>query len=254
YAGIVMLDARALGSKVDTLVLANLAEYLTQRLHGTTEVAFTPVGFWYSRGDGLLREKVAAVDFLSRFGRADIAAENELVRTAAQLSLEDRSRLAEVLARRGQIAAARQLLEATWARVRVDGRRAVLPDSSMIPFYFWSTVGPYARLLTATVAVDPNHALIGPLTEAAVQQGRADGGWYWTTQDYGAAITALASLEQRRRSLGDRTMRVRAGKRLLLEGGTATPQDSSVALQGLLARQAGQSSLRLSLEAGPGEN
>ena len=38
-----------------------------------------------------LREQVAAVDFLSRFGTPDVAAENELLRTAAACS---RSRIA----------------------------------------------------------------------------------------------------------------------------------------------------------------
>jgi uncharacterized protein YfaS (alpha-2-macroglobulin family) len=252
YGGLVMLDARTVGVKVDTLVLAHLAEYLTQALHGTVATGFTPVASWYTRRDMQLRDQVAAVDFLSRFGRADVAAENELLRTAAQLSLEDRARLAEVLARRGQMESARRLMEATWAMVKVEGRRAVIPDSSITPFYFWSSVRPYAQILMATLALDANHPLIGPLAEAVVQQGRADRGWYWTTQDYGAAASALGALERRRRSLGDRTVRVSAGKRVLLEGG-ASARDSSVALQGLLTRQQGQASLRLALQGGPGE-
>ena len=49
-------------------------------------------------------------------------------------------------------------------------------------------------------------------------------------------------------------MRVSANKRVLLEGSTTTTaRDSSVALQGLVTRQAGQASLRLSLDASPGE-
>ena len=252
YGGLVMLDARAAGAKVDTLVLSRLADYLTQSLHGTVLATFTPVARWYDRRDIDLREKVAAVDFLSRLGRADVAAENELLRTAAQLSLEDRARLAEVLVRRGQTEPARRLMEATWALVRVEGRRAVISDSLITPFYFWSPIGPYARILTATLALDPNHALIGPLAESMVQRGNAEHGWSWTTQDYGAAATALAALERRRTSLGERSIRVSAGKHVLLESGTGT-RDSSVSLQGLLTHEAGQQVLRLSLSASPGE-
>src|SRR5204863_842610 len=135
YAGLVMLDARAAGVKVDTLALSRLADYLAQALHGTVAAGFTPVASWYTRRDMHLRDQVAAVDFLSRSCHADIAAENELLRTAAQLAVEDRARLAEVLARRGQMEPARRLMEATWAVVQVEGRRAVIPDSTKIPFY-----------------------------------------------------------------------------------------------------------------------
>src|SRR5438067_13061195 len=83
------------------------------------------------------------------------------------------ARLAEVLTRRGQVEPARRLMEATWALVRVEGRRAVIPDSSITPFYFSSSIRPYARILTATLALDANHPLIGALAEAVVQQQRA---------------------------------------------------------------------------------
>jgi uncharacterized protein YfaS (alpha-2-macroglobulin family) len=252
YGGLVMLDARGTGAKVDTLVLSRLADYLTQSLHGTVAARFTPVASWYDRREIDLRDKVAAVDFLSRLGRPDVPAENELLRTAAQLSLEDRARLAEVLARRKQTEPARRLMEATWAVVRVEGRRAVIPDSLITSFYFWSPIRPYARILMATLALDPNHPLIGPLAESVVQRGRAESSWYWTTQDYGSAAAALAALEQRRKSLGERSVRVGAGKRVLLESGTAA-RDSSVALQGLVTRESGQQSLRLSLAASPGD-
>lgn len=252
YAGLVMLDARDAGAKVDTLVLGRLADYLTQTLHGTLPARFTPVASWYGRRDMDLRDKVAAVDFLGRFGHTDLAAENELLRNAAQLSLEDRARLAEVLARRGQLALARQLMQATWARVSVEGSRAVIPDSAITPFYFWSRVSPYARILIATLAIDQNHPLVGPLAETVVAQGRAAGSWDWTTQDYGSAASALVALEQRRRSLGDRTIRVTSGKRLLYESGAGS-RDSTIALQGLVSKDGDQQVVRLSLNAGAGE-
>ena len=246
YAGLVMLDARAAGIKVDTLVLSRLSDYLSASLHGTAVASFTPVANWYVRREMSLRDQLAAVDFLSRFGRADVASENDLLRNAAQLSVEDRARLAEVLARRRQMEAARRLMEATWAVVKVEGRRAVIPDSTILPFYFYSSVRPYAQILMGTLAVDPNHPLIGPLAEAVVAQGRADGNWFWTTQDLGAGAAALAALERRQHALGTRTIRVSSGKRVLLA-------DSSVSLQGLLERQSGQNALRLALQASPGD-
>ena len=251
YAGSILLDARALGVKVDTLVISRLADYLGQALHGTVAARFTPVATWYTRRDVELRERVAAVDFLSRAGRADVAAENELLRNAAELAIEDRARLAEVLARRGQMAPARMLMEATWPLVRVDGRRAVLPDSALPTFYFSSYARPYARILTATLAIDRNNRLVGPLAEALVEAGRVAARSYWTTQDYGTAAGALATLEKSRSSAGDRTVRVTAGNRLLLESGAA--RDSSISLQGLLAREQGQDALRLAMQAGAGD-
>ena len=251
YAGAILLDARAAGVKVDTLVISHLADYLGQALHGTVVARFTPVASWYTSRSLELRDRVAAVDFLSRAGRADVAAENELLRGAAELALEDRARLAEVLVRRGQMAPARALMEATWPLVRVEGRRAVLPDSLSPHFYFSSYARPYARLLTATLAIDRNNRLVGPLAEALVEAGRLAARSYWTTQDYGTAAGALATLDARRSSSGDRSVRVIAGNRVLLESGT---RDSTINLQGLLAREQGQDALRLAMQAGPGDD
>ena len=138
---------------------------------------------------------MAAVDFLSRFGRPDIAAENELVRTAAMLTLEDRARLAEVLARRKQIAARAQLMRPTWALVqrrgppRVDSRFGARRRSTSR-----RTFGPIARLLTATLAVDPETCAHRPAGGDAGRRRRALAPrWIWNTQDY-----ALGDLGARR--------------------------------------------------------
>ena len=249
YAGRVLVDARAVGVKVDSTVLVKLAEYLTRAAHGTAPSAFTPVAWYYTRRDVELRDKLAAADFVSRLGTADIAMEDELLRNAAQLELEDRARLADVLARRGQLEPARRLMQSVWSLVRVEGRTAVIPDSLFGQFYFASYARPLANVLSATLAIDPNHPLIGPLTEALVARGRS---LYWTTQDYGTAAGALATLEQRRRSLGDRKVRVTSGSRVLLEGGTGG-RDSTIGLEDLLVKEQDQQTLRLSLQAGPGD-
>ncbi|MEP6990602.1 MAG: hypothetical protein ABJA80_06680, partial [bacterium] len=219
-------------------------------------LAFSPVADWMERRDIRLREQVASVDFLSRYGRPDVAAENELLRSAALLTIEDRSRLAEVLQRRKQTAAARRLMEPTWALIKVEGRRAVLPDSSPAPFYFESRVRPMARVLLATLAIEPGHPLVGPLAEGLVDQTRAGSrGWYWNTQDYASAVSALAALDRQQRAQGERIVRVRAGDRVILQGGAAAQaamRDSSVALSGLLSTAGSGRLLHLSLDAGGG--
>ncbi|MEO6525301.1 MAG: MG2 domain-containing protein [Gemmatimonadaceae bacterium] len=256
YAGLVMLDARDANAdaKVDTVVLNGIAAYLTTNLRGKADVAFTPVAYWTERRPLRLREQVAAVDFLSRYGRPDVAAENELLRTAAQLTIEDRARFAEVLVRRRQIVAARRLMEPTWALLRMEGRRAVLPDSLTTDFYFESRSRPTARVLLATLAIDPAHPMIGPLAEGLMQQSRAESKeWIWNTQDYASTVTALAALERAQRGRGDRIVRVRSGDRLLMQGGDAAQRalrDSTVALRGLATGASGARRLRLSLDAG----
>jgi uncharacterized protein YfaS (alpha-2-macroglobulin family) len=254
YAGAMLLDARDAGVKVDSAALSRVAQYVSHQLHDTTQAEATPVSYWYQQQSRMLRlrDQVAAIDFLSRFGRPDIAAENELLRTAAMLSLEDRARLAQLLARRGQSAPARQLMASVWSRVHVDGRRAVIADSTAPHFYFESYIRPYARVLTATLAVDPASALIGPLVETLAMQGKASRATLaWNTQDYASAVTALAAFEQRQRGQASRAIRVAsAGTPVFQAAGVG--RDSSVALTGLLANAPNAKTLRLSLDAGPG--
>jgi hypothetical protein len=204
-----------------------------------------------------LREQVAAADFLSRYGKPDVAAENELLRTAAQLTHEDRARLAELFVRRQQLPTARRLMEPTWAMIRVEGRRAVLPDSiADDDFYFRSEARPLARLLRATIAVDPEHPLIGPLLESLSEVGRANkGAWMWNTQDYAAAVSAFAAADRLQRAREERVVRVRAGRRTVLQGGAAAQRamhDSSIALAGLVPASASAQTLHLAVDAGQG--
>jgi len=249
YAGIVLLEARDIGVKVDTAVLSRVAHYVETDFHATVTHVSGPIALWQDNRQIRLRDQVAAVDFLSRIGRPDLAAENELLTTASLLTLEDRARLAEVLSRRKQMAAARRLMTPMWNVVKVEGRRASIPDSAHVAFYFQSEIRPIARVLTATIAVDPNHALIGPLVETLVLQARAQG--YWNTQDYGSAISALAAYDAVRRGQPERTVRLKLRDNAVITAGAA--RDSSVALTGLLADAAGGRVLRALLDAGPGD-
>ena len=256
YAGMVLVDARDEGIPVDTLVLSRLGDYLNGALKvDPGAVTFAPVRNW-NNVSLQYGERIAAVDFLSRRGRPNVAAENELLRVAAMLDVESRLRLAEVLARRREMAPARALVAPVWSRVHMEGRRATLPDSLGGDFYFTSRIRPMARLLTATLAVDPQNALIGPLAETLVQRGVRGPVSYWNTQDYAFAVAALATLDRVQRARGERTVRVRINERTLLEGGrtTSAPRDSTIPLTGLLTTGGnGGAALRVSLDASAGE-
>lgn len=249
YAGRTLLAARAAGAAVDDSVIQRLATYLTNQLHDPKSL-MVPVAHWYDDQKVRLGERVAAADFLSRAGRPDIAAENDLLQRAQMLSWEDRALLAEMLARRRELVAARALLAPAWAQITVEGRRAVLPtDASAKYFYFWSTVRPAARLLTATLAVQPGHPLVGPLVEAVAQRGRGDPWWWWDTQDYASAVEALARYDTYRQRAAARALRVTRGARVLFEkpaGGDLG--DTTIALTDLVAtRPDGKQTLQVSL-------
>jgi uncharacterized protein YfaS (alpha-2-macroglobulin family) len=235
HAGAALLAARAAGASVRDTVLASLADYLFRSVHRPFRIV-GPLASWYADLRIRFAENVAAVDFLSRLGRPDIAGENDLLRMAPQMAWEDRVRLAEVVARRGGVDAARSLLGPIWAEVRVEGRRAVLPPSAMRPFYFWSDRRPLARLLSATLAADSASPLIGPLVETLVEQGRAARGWWWNTQDYGAAVEALADFTARQRTAARRGFTVASAGRVLFrsDGTGEALRESSADLSGLL--------------------
>jgi uncharacterized protein YfaS (alpha-2-macroglobulin family) len=248
YAGAVLLDAKTAGLAVDDSVLARVGTYLTQSLADGRPI-LAPVARWYTDGSVRLSDRVMAVDYLSRAGLRNRAAENELLRLSAQLVWEDRVRLALVLARGGDRAAARGLLEEAWRSVTVEGRTATLPEAAYRTFYFDSRIRPAAYLLSATLAVEPAHPLVGPLVETLVAQGRGLG-WVWNTQDYGTAVEALADFQERQQAAAGRGVRVTAGSRPVLSSGqVGAARDSSVALRDLVERGKDGARLRLRLEA-----
>jgi len=217
FAGEALLAARDAGIPVRDSVLARLSNYLYRSAHQRGTI-MAPIASWYSNLRVVLAEQVAAADFLSRIGKPDLPTENELYRQTAQLAWEDRLRLAQMMARRGARGAARQLISPIWASVRVEGRRAVLPDSARRPywFYFPSSQRPVARLLSATLVVDSTNALIAPLVETLVEQARGSaGGWYWNTQDFGTAAAALADFTARQTRVAQRGYEVRAGNQVV---------------------------------------
>ncbi|MEO7332659.1 MAG: MG2 domain-containing protein [Gemmatimonadales bacterium] len=256
YAGAFLADAKRAGFAVSDTVLGRAAGWLSAKLRDLGPV-HSPVAYWYHDVQSRLRERVAAADFVSRLGQPDLAAENELVRSASLLGWEDRVRLAQILARRGAVQNARALLEPIWRTVTVEGNRAVIPDSAAHRFYFYSRIRPVARLLQATMAVDSTHPLIGPLVQTLVGRGRAERGWYrwWNTQDAASSAEALAEYARRQRSAVKRGFTVSGGGRTLLTlapGVIGAERDVNVPT---LLTPVGRDSVRLTLRLaaqGPG--
>ena len=247
YAGAVLLDAKVAGLAVDDSVLARLGGYLQRSLAERGPI-MAPVAAWYDSSQVRLSDRVMAVDYLSRAGLRDRAAENELLRLTAQLAWEDRIRLAHVLGRSGDRAAALRLLEPAWDAVKVEGRTATLPKASRRAFYFFSPVRPIAWLLSATLAVNPAHPLVGPMVETLVQQGRA-ADWTWNTQDLGTAVSALADFQRHQRAGAARGVRVLSGKQTVFDvAALGAASEKSVALDRILGGAA-VGKLRLSLAA-----
>lgn len=248
YAGLFLLDARDAGIAVDDSVLTRLGAFLGRSALATADSM--PMFDWYPRRPYWLSERVAVADYLSRTKRPDVAFENRLIAELGGMRYEDRARLAEVVARRGATREAANILGPLWAAVKIQGRRAVLPDSALRTsgFYFESAVRPAARLLMATLATSPSHPLVGPLVENVVQQGRATR--IWNTQDWAMAVEALSAFERKQLAATEGTIRATAQGHTLVEGQvnrTAT-RDSSIALTGLLGNAPNDArSLRVSL-------
>ncbi|MEO8879915.1 MAG: alpha-2-macroglobulin family protein [Gemmatimonadaceae bacterium] len=252
YAGSFLLAAKRAGVAVDDSVLARLGDYLRKDLNaGATSTQFTPIASWYTDRRTRLSDRVASADFLSRIGKPDIAAEHQLVAIAAQLWWEDRLRLAEVLARRNDMKEATALIAPAWAQVHLEGTRAVLPLTAKHDFYFASRARPMARLLTATLAVNPTHPLVGPIVQSLLDESRTNAG-LWNTQDEGSTAIALAMFERQQQSAAAAGIRVRAAGRTIIAT-SANGMDSSVSLAGLLtAMPGGAQMLRLALDVPKG--
>ncbi len=255
YAGRVLLEARNAGVPVDSTVLERLADYLGSSLHDEEWVR-SPVAWWFRDLRGKLSEHVAAADFLSRMGRPDVAIENSLLQQAARLRWEDRVQLATLFARRRDARTARSLLESIWATVNVEGRRAVLPSTAHDGHYFYSLARPAALLLQATLAVQPDHPLVGPLVETLVDHGRIDAKLEWNTQDLGWTVLALSDYQRFDRNAGSARITVRGPKGNLFSttlegvGEHATLHDTTLSLAKLVSKNdRGERVVRLSLNA-----
>ena len=247
HAGLFLLDARDAGIAVDSTTLAKLSGYLRGSLSLPADTG--ALNRFDRRAKRLrLGNRVAIVDYLRRAGAPNERAEDELLRLAPVMTWEDRLRLAEAVAARSDVrGAARSLVESAWRAVTPAGRRVDLPDSAHSVREFPSRVAPAARLLTATLRLQPEQPLLGGLVESVLQLGRAEGSWAWSTQDYVAVVLALAALPQGDDSL--QQLVVHAGAREVLSRRVAGADSMpSVPLTGLLERAPdGRMHLRLRL-------
>lgn len=234
WATRVLLEARGAGFDVDSAVFARAAEFMTRRLHQPTRPRFA-VARWYEDQSVTLSERVAAVDILSRLRKPDIPMENTLLGMTPQMRWEDRVLLAEVLARRGGVRPAQAILANAWQDVKTEGRKVTLPVDNR-RHYFSSDARPAARLLTATLAIEPNHAQLGQLVETLVEHGRAARSGFWNTQDYGWTVLALMAYERQRAQTAGGTLRIDGAKGPLLtrDLGASDVRDTTIALTGLV--------------------
>jgi uncharacterized protein YfaS (alpha-2-macroglobulin family) len=254
YAGLFLLDARDAGVRVDDRVLSRIADFLRR-------VADAPVDTggmnrYEQRARRLqIGERVAAVDYLRRANAPDAEAERALLRVVASMTWEDRLHLAEVVAPRADARAeALALVDAAWRTVAPAGHRVDLPDSSHAEREFPSRIAPAARLLSASLALRPDHPLLGALTETVLQQGRAESVYAWSTQDYSSVILALSRFEEGQPN--DRVVSARAGERRFVAHPARDDVDTTITapIEGMLERGAnGKPFLRVHVDAGRGD-
>jgi uncharacterized protein YfaS (alpha-2-macroglobulin family) len=255
YAADFLASAKEAGVTVDQKVLDQAAAWLAHRARDNSVLA-APFAYWQQSVQAQLRERLAAADFVSRMGQPDLTTENELVRSVALLSWEDRVRLAQLLARRNAMRNARAILDPIWRGVKVEGSRAVLADSLDRPmeFYFYSHIRPMARLLEATLAVDSSNVLIGPMVQTLIQRGRAEraqGWWYWNTQDMAYSATALAEFGRRQAAAVGRGLTITAAGHPFLTLGAKDTTLTRMVGPGLLT-PVGSDSVRLTLKVAAG--
>jgi hypothetical protein len=135
YAGGFLIAARDAGIPVDRMVLLRLAQYL-DGVMPDPERDTDPRWQW--------RDEIAALEFLASAGQRDTVWEDSAFAVRAHVALEDRARLAELLMGR-RPDASRSLMREIWTHVHVEGRRAVLDDSTELGWaYFPSLMRPTA--------------------------------------------------------------------------------------------------------------
>lgn len=242
HAGSVLLDAKRLGFAVSDAVVSGLTEYVRSSLRDPARIVFAVV-LRDDEARARRAERLAVAEFLSRVGARDRALENDLYRQVGLLAPEDRVRLAMLLARHNDIARARALLEPFWAEVRVEGRFATVPDSLLRSHsYFPSVIRPAARLLEATLAVDPGRPIVGPLFATMLDRTRSGAATLiWNTQDYSAATRAIEAWLARYPVTGEGVVRLTSG------GRSFAVRDTVVPLASLLPGGRESAELRLTL-------
>jgi uncharacterized protein YfaS (alpha-2-macroglobulin family) len=246
YAGDLLIDAREHGAHVSGAGLARIVDRTRSWMHDARNYPDTVSGSPFERRthwQAWIGERVVQARFVRRAGEPDTLVEQDLFARVDELRWEDRVSLAGLLADAGRDAEARQSIDRLWSVVGAIGGRVEIPDSLRAFGVFPSHIRPAARLLIETTRLDPDRALTGALVETIVQQGRAERGWAWNTQDYAAAAVALTGFAERQHAAGSRRVTVTGydGRRLLT-GSTAKSSSTTAHLERLLARRSADSS------------
>jgi uncharacterized protein YfaS (alpha-2-macroglobulin family) len=194
--GLLLADAATVGARVDTGVTQRLSGYLTRHLDSVPALPDTTFGTRLERRQlaaNHLANRLAAATYLRRSGQPRQAEETALLQREPLLTWEDRVLLASLLHTGGRADDARNILRRAWQASGIAGIRVEFPDSISGRGLFRSRVRPVARLVEATLAIDPSNPRLGALMERLVSRTRAAGYNPWNTQDYAAGASAVAA-------------------------------------------------------------
>ncbi|MBM4345155.1 MAG: hypothetical protein FJ100_17430 [Deltaproteobacteria bacterium] len=133
---------------------------------------------------------------LAEAGKPSDVALQRLGRDRKRLSLYSQTYLMRALhAAKASASQIQAVLDPLVAAVQTTGERAWLPEADEDRDWWWPTadhVRPTAALLTALLAVRPNHPLLPKLAEHLVASAQRGGSWS-NTHDNGLAVQALAA-------------------------------------------------------------
>ena len=197
-----MLDARDIGLTIDTALVARFAREYRAMLEKRPVLPDTTYGNRAQRAARIawhLQRRIGALDVLRRVGTLRASDIRPSLRYADRLTWEDRVSLAELLETVGRHGTAKALLQRLWSSLADVGNRVEFPDSVLSTVGLHSHIRPPARLLRATLAIDPGNPRIGKLVERLTVRTLADRDAWWNTEDHVAAASALARFAHRRR-------------------------------------------------------
>jgi uncharacterized protein YfaS (alpha-2-macroglobulin family) len=256
YAAAFLLGARDLGIDVRGHTFAAIAAFFSDVTPATPDTVHGVRAARDAAVAAALAEDLARARYLRQVGTPDAVAETRLVQNEPRMRWEDRILVAQLAAARGDSGTARAVLARVWQRVAVAGNRLDIPDSLLATSWFPSRVRPMARLLSATMALEPGHVGIAALIESVAQQQRLRRNWWWNTQDYAVASEVLADIATWQRSaeargtLVVRSIAQRQRGRVLMTDTGGRMRDSTISLSGLIERDGDRLALPLRLEAG----
>jgi hypothetical protein len=260
-ANLLLLDMRDIGIRVDNARITGLSRTFADMLDSRPLFPDTTYGRRAERAARVaeyLQGRLGAVAFLQRTGPPREDKLRQLRDNAAHLTWEDRAWLAELLEKSGRHAQARELLDLLWSTLGQAGNRVEVPDSLLTSIGFPSNVRPVARLLSATLAIEPNHPRLGSLVERLTTRTRAERDQWWNTQDHVAATVALASFVALHRGSAGRLVvqlpvaSASGASTFALASTADAPHDTTLSLAGLVSTEPDSAAVTVRLKAAGG--